>query len=230
MEFIFANVLVQKLNIVKTKIAENIDFSLKSFKVLLKELLKNERVPFEGDSSTSLQIMSMLETRCLDFKNVTILSFNEGNLPSNKKSNSFIPFDAAKYFGLPLYSDQDAIMAYHFFRLMQRAENLNFIYLNSANEVLGSKEKSRFIRQVEEELSIHNPLINITYPIINFGEIDKKGVNEEIIVSKNKEIINGINKYLTLKRIECNCYNRLFDLLFEVLLEKKLKKFRMMRS
>lgn len=205
LEYVFANVLKNKLNLIKEKLRFGIVLNLKSFNALIEDLLKNERVPFEGDSDTPLQIMSMLETRCLDFECVTILSFNEGNLPSTKKTNSFFPFDACKIFGLPLYSDQDAIMAYHFFRLMQRAQTLNFLYLNGASEALGNKEKSRFIRQVEEELCIYNPKIKVSYPSINFKHSENSKLGSDIIVKK--ESLSIIANFLVNKGLSASSIN-----------------------
>ncbi|OYU68004.1 MAG: hypothetical protein CFE22_01445 [Cytophagaceae bacterium BCCC1] len=204
-EYVFANVLKNKLNLIKEKLRLGIALNLKSFSALIEDLLKNERVPFEGDSDTPLQIMSMLETRCLDFECVTILSFNEGNLPSTKKTNSFFPFDACKIFGLPLYSDQDAIMAYHFFRLMQRAQTLNFLYLNGASEALGNKEKSRFIRQVEEELCIYNPKIKVSYPSINIKHSENNKSGSDIIVKK--ESLLQITDFLVNKGLSASSIN-----------------------
>jgi hypothetical protein len=205
LEYVFANVLKNKLNLIKEKLRLGIVLNLKSFNALIEDLLKNERVPFEGDSDTPLQIMSMLETRCLDFECVTILSFNEGNLPSTKKTNSFFPFDSCKIFGLPLYSDQDAIMAYHFFRLMQRAQTLNFLYLNGASEALGNKEKSRFIRQVEEELCIYNPKIKVSYPSINFKHSENSKLGSDIIVKK--ESLSIIANFLVNKGLSASSIN-----------------------
>ncbi|MCP9768181.1 PD-(D/E)XK nuclease family protein [Lacihabitans sp. LS3-19] len=210
-EFVFANALKSKLNIIKEKVKEDFEINLKSFKVLINELIKNERVPFEGDSDTALQIMSMLETRCLDFENVTILSFNEGNLPSAKKTNSFFPFDASKFFDLPLYSDNDAIMAYHFFRLMQRAEKINFIYLISASENLGNKEKSRFIRQIEEELAPLNANIKVNYPSIEFLNTDIEIHEKEIIITKDEKIIALVDTFFENKNLSASSINDFFQ-------------------
>jgi CRISPR/Cas system-associated exonuclease Cas4 (RecB family) len=205
LEFVFANVLKNKINLIKEKIKAGVELNFKSFRSLTEDLLKNQRVPFEGESDTPLQIMSMLETRCIDFECVTIMTFNEGNLPSAKKINSFFPFDASKIFGLPLYSDQDAIMAYHFFRLLQRAKTLNFIYLNGASEALGNKEKSRFIRQVEEELTVYNPKIKIKYPILHFQNTENKAFKNGISVEKGN--ISRIQDFLSSKGLSATSIN-----------------------
>ena len=94
--------------------------------------------------------MGILESRTLDFKNVIMLSVNEGVLPKGKSVNSFIPYDMKKYFNLPTYNESDAVFSYHFYRLLQRAENVSLIY-NSETDDFGSGEKSRFITQLLAE-------------------------------------------------------------------------------
>ncbi|MCD8539115.1 MAG: hypothetical protein LRY55_04645 [Leadbetterella sp.] len=150
----FAVVLLQKLETLRSRVSD--ELSAASFRILFRELIKNLSLPFEKQPDARLQVMSMLETRCLDFEEVTFLSFLEGNLPSGKRNNSFIPFDALKYFGLPSYSDQDAIMAYHFFRLLQRARKVNVLYTVDTGTGVGRKERSRFLYQLEEELGPEN--------------------------------------------------------------------------
>src|SRR5690606_17175596 len=127
----------------------------------------------EKQPDARLQVMSMLETRCLDFEEVTFLSFTEGNLPSGKRNNSFIPSDALKYFELPSYADQDAIMAYHFFRLLQRARRVNILYVKDTGSGVGRSEKSRFLAQLEEELKLKNDKTRFFYPEIRYSSISQ---------------------------------------------------------
>ncbi len=123
------------------------------------------RLPFTGEPLEGLQVMGMLETRSLDFKHVMILSMNEGILPKPKPSHSLIPYEVKKSFGLRLYHEQDAIYAYHFYRLLQRAETVTLIY-NTQTQDLGSSEKSRYITQLEHELPPCNPDVTITKDIV----------------------------------------------------------------
>jgi hypothetical protein len=105
---------------------------------------------FEGDAYNGLQIMGVLETRGLDFENVIMLSVNEGTLPAGKSSASFITYDLKKQFGLPLYTEKDAVYTYHFYRLLHRTKNATLVY-NSFSQGLTSGEKSRFLLQLEIE-------------------------------------------------------------------------------
>jgi len=120
----------------------------KVFHLIYIDILSSETLDFEGSPYEGLQIMGMLESRVLDFKNVIITSLNEGVLPSGKSQNSFIPFDLKKAYKLPTYKEKDAIYAYHFFRLIQRSSHCHFIY-NNATSGIEKAEKSRFLTQLE---------------------------------------------------------------------------------
>ncbi|MBE0424414.1 MAG: PD-(D/E)XK nuclease family protein [Lutibacter sp.] len=133
---------------------------LKSLYLFYTQILRNEKLSFQGEPLQGLQLMGMLETRALDFETVIITSVNEGILPGGKNDFSFIPYDVKKYFGLPTYQDKDAIFSYHFQRLLHRAKNIYLIY-NTESDGYGSGEKSRFLTQLE----INNP--DITKTIIS---------------------------------------------------------------
>lgn len=124
--------------------------SVKALALFYESLLAEETLDLIGSPYTGLQIMGVLESRTLDFKNVIITALNEGTLPSGKTQNSYIPFDLKVEYKLPTYREKDSIYAYHFFRLLQRAENVHLLYNNQA-EGLSSGEKSRFILQLEAD-------------------------------------------------------------------------------
>lgn len=115
---------------------------------LLDQILGTMSVPFNGEPLKGLQIMGPLETRALDFKHLVILSCNEGIFPRRSVSSSFIPPELRKGFGLPTYEYQDAIWAYYFYRMIQRAETVTLVY-DSRTEGLKNGEESRFIKQLE---------------------------------------------------------------------------------
>jgi hypothetical protein len=165
---------------------------LKTLVLFYKQILKNEKLSFQGEPLQGLQLMGMLETRALDFETVIITSLNEGILPGNKNEQSFIPFDIKKHFELPTYQEKDAIFSYHFQRLLQRSKNIFLIY-NTETDGYGSGEKSRFLTQLE----INYPKINktIVSPIVQqskFPEIEIEKTPE--ILKKLKEVFeNGIS-------------------------------------
>lgn len=122
--------------------------SIKTLQAIYKQLIATEKLSFQGEPLSGLQLMGMLETRVLDFETVIITSMNEGILPAGKNENSFIPFDVKKQYNLPTYQEKDAIFSYHFYRLLQRAKNV-YLFYNTETDVYGAGEKSRFLTQLE---------------------------------------------------------------------------------
>jgi len=137
---------------------------LKSFLRLFRQYARGEKIPFAGEPLKGMQVMGVLESRNLDFKNVFILSLNEGVFPSAGNQGSYIPYSIRKTYGLPTPEHQGAIYAYLFYRAIQRSENV-FLFYNSEPDVLGQGEMSRYLQQLlfESKLKIneqvlHNPV------------------------------------------------------------------------
>ncbi|MBN2236656.1 MAG: PD-(D/E)XK nuclease family protein [Bacteroidales bacterium] len=164
--------------------------NLQEFKLVFEQLLGNQSQSFHGEPLKGLQLMGLLETRLLDFSNLIILSANEDILPSGKMANSFIPVDIKRSFNLPTYQEKNAIFAYHFYRLIQRAKNITLTYSTTAGALLGG-EKSRYITQLLRELPKYNPLVKISEQLYNFANItpDNKVVIEVAKTDKIKVLL-----------------------------------------
>lgn len=190
------------LNILEKLINElKQDFRLRTLQKVLKQLLAKEVIPFKGEPLKGVQLMGILESRTLDFKNVIMLSVNEGVLPKGKSVNSFIPYDLKKYFQLPTFAENDAVFAYHFYRILQRAEQITLVY-NTENDEFGSGEKSRFITQLLAEHKA-SPIKSSVYKGEQFQlttdvaiSIGNKGL-EDAIESWAKQGVSpsALNKY-----------------------------------
>ena len=126
----------------------DIQLTIVTYSRLLDKILRAVSIPFSGEPLNGIQIMGILETRALDFKNLIILSVNEGVLPRSSAGSSYIPYNLREAFGLPVIRHQDSIYAYYFYRLLQRAENVTFVY-NSNAEGLKTGEMSRFLLQLD---------------------------------------------------------------------------------
>ena len=161
--------------------------SISSLFSVYNELLNSETLDFKGEPLEGLQVMGMLESRVLDFETVIISSVNEGILPSGKTQNSFIPFDVKTENQLPTYKEKDAVYAYHFFRLIQRAKNV-FILYNTEVDALSGGEKSRFITQLELE-GIHKIHDQTVVPKVPRTE------NPLTEIQKTDEVIKMIKAY-----------------------------------
>ncbi|KAA0992023.1 PD-(D/E)XK nuclease family protein [Dyadobacter aurulentus] len=172
--------------------------TLRTLRSFMFELIRQTRIPFSGEPVSNLQIMGMLETRALDFERIIILSMNEGTIPQSKRQHSLIPFDAAQAVGLPTHLHQEAVMSYHFYRLLQRASEIHLLY-TSTNDAPGGGEKSRFIQQLEFELARYNPKISISHKQVVFGSQQQQELEES--VRKDEALLLAIRGYLADKGI-----------------------------
>jgi CRISPR/Cas system-associated exonuclease Cas4 (RecB family) len=127
-----------------------LDISIPLYARLLRSILEQLSVPFTGEPLVGLQVMGLLETRNIDFENLIVLSVNEGTLPSKGVHISFIPYNLRKGFGLPLPEQQEAVWAYYFYRLLQRAQNIRLLY-STKNDGLHTGEASRYLLQLKLE-------------------------------------------------------------------------------
>ena len=144
-------------------IANNIEIDVQIFCRLLRKNFASLKIPFSGEPLKGLQLMGLLETRALDFDNVVILSMNEGVFPKGFQKQSFIPYNLRKGFGLSTSERRDAISAYHFYRLLQRASDVRLLY-NSAATDSNTGEMSRFLSQL-----IYEPAFNVKQKNITFS-------------------------------------------------------------
>lgn len=163
---------------------------IQSFKQLFNQIVGNSSAPFIGEPLKGLQIMGVLETRTLDFDHIILVNVNEGVLPSGKTINSFIPNDLKRAFGLPLYLEKDAIYAYHFYRLLQKAKDITIIY-DSETDSFGKGEKSRFVTQLQLEMKQYNPNINLTESVASYPNFNEETPNK-IVIHKNNEVLKSV--------------------------------------
>ena len=144
--------------------------TLKTVQQLYRELIANTTLDFKGEAYQGLQIMGVLESRVLDFKNIIMTSVNEGTLPSGKSNASFITYDLKKQYNLPSFTEKDAIYTYHFTHLLQRVETATLLY-NTHTEGLNTGEKSRFLLQLEVAKQPNHTITHTTVsPKITMGQ------------------------------------------------------------
>lgn len=118
---------------------------------LIRGVVRQASIPFHGEPVEGLQIMGVLETRCLDFERIIMLSVNDGTLPKRANDNSFIPYLLRRAFHLTTPERRTAVYAYYFYRLLQRAERVTMTY-NTSSEGTSTGEMSRFMTQLLVEL------------------------------------------------------------------------------
>ncbi len=156
-------IAVNRMNDVMKSIGE-FEMSLDTLIRLIRQLIGGVSIPFEGEPLNGLQVMGMLETRGLDFENLIVCSFNEGIFPQKSISNSFIPNSLRRAFGMPTSEYRDAILAYNFYRLIQRSKRLFFLYDNRT-EGLQTGEVSRYIHQLHYHYGVDFKQVNVAYDV-----------------------------------------------------------------
>ena len=128
--------------------------SLDLAQTLIRQYLRKCSVPFSGEPLEGMQVMGILETRALDFEHLIILSAQEGFLPAEGEAPSFIPYTLRRGFGLPVREQHEAMYAYYFYRLIQRAQKVCLCYAASQDKMQGG-EPSRYLLQMQTELPYH---------------------------------------------------------------------------
>ncbi len=168
---------------------QQVEIRMDTYIRLIRKIIRNLRIPFTGEPLSGLQIMGILETRLLDFENLYITSVNEGVFPKTDSSPSFIPYNLRRGFGLPTIEHQDAIYAYYFYRLIQRAKNVTLMY-NSNTDGMQTGEMSRFLYQLKYESSFNIKEKSLRYDI-NLTQ------PKEIRIEKTDEIQQKLRKFLS---------------------------------
>ncbi|MFZ2338170.1 MAG: PD-(D/E)XK nuclease family protein [Bacteroidales bacterium] len=162
--------------------SQDVTFRIDTYIRILDKILRNQSVPFTGEPLSGIQIMGFLETRALDFRNIIMLSVNEGTLPSVSTGSSFIPYSIREAFGLPVINHQESLYAYHFFRLLHRAENVTFVY-NSDSSGMRTGEMSRFLTQMKYARLISPETVTLNFDIRTGSpensEIEKTDMHRE---------------------------------------------------
>ena len=170
----------------------DINPSIEVYTSLLRRHLQGVTIPFEGEPIEGLQIMGILETRNIEFKNVIILSMTDANFPGNRTEQpSFIPYSLRLAYGMPTPEEHEAMYAYYFYRLIQRAERVDMLYCSRADEK-STGEQSRYIYQLEYEspYRIEKQSVGVD---LKFEDV------KPIVVEKGEREMAILNRYLTPK-------------------------------
>lgn len=157
-----------------------------TLKRLMVKILTASNIPFHGEPAIGMQVMGVLETRNLDFRNLVLLSLNEGQLPKAGGESSFIPYNLRKAFGMTTIEHKNAVYAYYFYRLIQRAENITLLY-NTSSDGLNRGEWSRFMLQFLVEWP-HD----ISREFLEAGQSPQG--TADICIEKTPEILRRLNR------------------------------------
>lgn len=153
---------------------------------LLRNVLRQLRIPYTGEPLGGLQILGILETRNVDFRNVIMLSVSDDNFPGNRAASSYIPFNLRQAYNLPTATDAEAMYAYYFYRLIQRADHLTMLYTSAADDK-STGEQSRYIYQLEYESPFK---VRRTEVKLEIG----RPMTRDIVVQKDAMMVDKLRK------------------------------------
>lgn len=179
-------VMLSRLNKLSQIIDGRPELELQTFIKLFKRIMSGQRIPFTGEPLAGLQVMGILETRLLDFDNVIMLSVNEDIMPRSSAGHSFIPYSFRYAYGLPTREDMDAIYAYYFYRIIQRAKKVDLLFKGAA-EGVRSGEMSRYLYQMKYDYDAV-----MVRPVLSVHASDKSAIS----IDKSPEIISVLEKYM----------------------------------
>lgn len=168
--------------------SRHISFSYKSVFSLAERLLAAEKVNFIGEPLQGLQIMGLLETRCLDFDYIVIPSMNERIFPQRMRAKTFIPNALRSAYGMASSSYQESIFSYYFYRLITRARKV-WLTFDSRSGDRQSGEPSRYLLQLQY---IHRPG-NISFKESRFSVAETGSDAADIV--KDKAVMEILEKY-----------------------------------
>lgn len=185
-EFIFS-VYTQIQNLQNTFEEEGIVPETKLYTQLIGKVVNNITIPFSGEPLEGLQLMGLMETRMLDFKHLILISANEGILPKTTLPSSFIPYNLRVGFQLPTPEHQDALFAYYFYRLLQRAKDVKILYTSGVKGLNGG-EMSRFLYQIKYESGLKVKESNFQNRISTQNP-------QEITIPKTENVMAVLRRY-----------------------------------
>ena len=168
---------------------ERIPLEIPTLIKVLRKITSGLSIAFKGEPLAGLQVMGVLETRALDFENIIILSANEGTFPRSEAVSTFIPYNLRKGFGLPTIEHQDAVYAYYFYRLLQRAKNVTLMYNSQSGN--RSTEMSRFLFQLKYEPKFHVKELSMNFRVSLSEEKD-------IVISKAPSVMQKLYNFTEL--------------------------------
>ncbi len=184
----------------------DLNLDIEFFYHLLRGIMENLSIPFEGNPLKGIQIMGVLEARGLSFENLMVLDVNEGILPYSEKVDPLFPEDLKMEYGLSTFKDREKLIRYNFFRMVDSSKKVHLFYQRgeSANE---KKLRSRFIEELilEEELKGKREKLKRAKVILN-PEIRENGIErDEKIDLKIDGVLKENRISPTLLNLYLNC-------------------------
>ena len=141
----------QAVPVLRENLLADTDFPLTTLHGMVREVLGQERVPFEAEPLTGLQVLGMLETRLLHFDRVFIVDATDDRLPGNPAQDPLLPDSLRQTLGLPDSRRRERAAAHTLYRLCAGAQEVSFFWQEGISRSAlfdGKKSRSRFVEQL----------------------------------------------------------------------------------
>ncbi|WP_243018420.1 MULTISPECIES: PD-(D/E)XK nuclease family protein [Candidatus Cardinium] len=151
--------------------------------------LKGSKILLHKDNPLlGLYIVDVADSYNLDFEHVFFLNMNEGHFPKPTHRDSFLPYDLRASFGLPVDKVVENKVAYGFYRLLQRAQNI-CAYYTQKNHLDSSNEMSRLLIQLTFDSQLN---ITTSHHAIN----PLPSAKTAIVIEKDHGVMQLLSKFL----------------------------------
>ncbi|MBD5220401.1 MAG: hypothetical protein HDS72_09275 [Bacteroidales bacterium] len=165
-----------------------VEMSERTFLHLFERVFNSRGLSVNGAPLKGLQILGVLETRALDFRNVVVESMNERIFPRKQYTRTMIPNNLRVGYGLPDFESLEWTYAYCFYRLISRAEQAVLFY-DSRGDGLGGGEMSRYISQMHYLM----PTVKMTFKNITYGA--ESSGDRTITVPKDEKVLRLLDGF-----------------------------------
>lgn len=167
------------------------DISEEIIEFLIKSKILGQNLTFSGTKTHGLQVLSLLETRGIDFEHLIFLSFNEDNLPSSP-IRTFLPFEIRNQFNFPSRTAKESVLSYHFQRLLKRSKKVDLLF-NTSSSGLETSEPSRFYNQLLFKW-VKSSQIQLNNYVVTANQLVEK--QETFSILKTESVKVAIQSYL----------------------------------
>ena len=118
---------------------------------LARQLLQQQRIPFEADPLGGVQVLGMLESRLLQFDRIFIVDATDDVLPGAPGQDPLLPDSLRRILGLPDARRRERAASHTLYRLCACAREVHFYWQESQGRsgLMDSKKaRSRFVEQL----------------------------------------------------------------------------------
>ena len=149
---------------------------------------KRLTVPFETEPLEQIEVMGVLESRCLSFENLIIVDMNEGVFPRRRRVDPLIPLGVYSILGLPPPHREEEIFRYYFRRLLASARNVHLLYVES-----DERPRSRFIEELIWEEEKRTRRLGAV-PVSTFHLRTEPRKRDELVIRKTDRMLHLLEK------------------------------------